>query len=405
MTGGRSVLRIPEFRRYWAGVLAVQVGSFGTNSAILYHVYAVTGSLTQTGLVGAAQVLALLGVSPFAGALADRLDGRRILLAVYCVMGAVATALALLTVTGRVASWQILAAVVLVTAGTSLDHPTRQAMLPALVGRERLGQAVALINPSREVAVLVGASVAGLLIAVRGPELMYGLAAVLLLVQVAVVAALPARVFARERDRSEPFLKAIARGVGYVRRRTLLWRLMALDLSATVLSAYRVVLPSLAVDVLHVGPQGYGLLAGAPSAGALLASYVGYLTVLRVRRLGWVLVCCAALHALGAILLAQAPVLALALVGAVVIGANDAVATTINHTAVQLDTPDRYRGRVLAFHQMASRGGPAVGNVLVGAAAGALGPVVALSIGGLGSLAVALRFGARPNELRDYRRE
>jgi hypothetical protein len=196
---------------------------------------------------------------------------------------------------------------------------------------------------------------------------------------------------------------SIAEGARYVVHRPLITSLMALDLSATVLSAYRVLLPALATDVLLLGPTGYGVLAGAPSAGALLATYTVFRVVKDSRRQGRVLLGATFFYGIAAIALAQSPLVWLAVGAALLLGACDAMATTIRHAAVQIDTPDEIRGRVTAFYQMSSRGGPAVGDVLMGAFAGVVGPVVALTIGGFGPMLVALGFASRPNRVRDYR--
>jgi hypothetical protein len=160
-------------------------------------------------------------------------------------------------------------------------------------------------------------------------------------------------------------------------------QLMSLDLSCTLVAAYRVVLPALALEVLHVGPEGYGLLASAPSAGAVLATYFVFRVVGRSRRLGVVLLMATGAYGIGAIVLAQAPVFALALAAAVFLGGCDAMATSIRHAAVQLETPDQLRGRVSSIYQMASRGGPSFGDVNVGLLAGLLGPAAALTVGGV----------------------
>jgi MFS family permease len=120
------------------------------------------------------------------------------------------------------------------------------------------------------------------------------------------------------------------------------------------------------------------------------------------RRLGRVLLVSLALYGASAILLAQAPLFTLAILAALLLGAFDAMATTIRHAAVQIETPDELRGRVSAFYQMSSRGGPAIGDVVVGAAAGILGPVTALTVGGIVPAVIALGYLSRPNRVRDY---
>jgi hypothetical protein len=108
------------------------------------------------------------------------------------------------------------------------------------------------------------------------------------------------------------------------------------------------------------------------------------------------------LYGLSNIVLAQAHIFVIAVAGGLLIGAFDAMTTTIRHAAVQLETPDELRGRVSAIYQMSSRGGPALGDTLVGAVAGALGPVTALTLGGTLAGLYAGCLIVRPNPVRAY---
>jgi hypothetical protein len=103
-----------------------------------------------------------------------------------------------------------------------------------------------------------------------------------------------------------------------------------------------------------------------------------------------------------AVALAQSPVFAVALLAGAALGGFDAMATTVRHAAVQLETPDEIRGRVTATYQIASRGGPAIGDMTIGAVAGLLGPVGALSLGGLVPVAVAASVAAAGGRVRAY---
>ncbi|WP_217369298.1 MFS transporter [Nonomuraea antri] len=395
------ILRNRDFALYWCGVVLSQIGTRGTVAANFYQVYQLTGSVVHTGLVGAAQAVALLVLSPLGGALADRLDRRRLLQAAQAVALLVAAALSWLTLTGRAEAWHVVVSVVLTTAAATFDQPARQALIPALVPKHRIGEAIALLNPSRELAVLAGPLLAGVLISVAGPGLMYVVDAVTYAVLVGVLALLrlPAPAPAAER---RSILGSIADGAGYIARRPLIYHLMLLDLSATVFSAYRVLLPALALDVLQVGATGYGVLSGAPSAGALIATYAIVRTVRSSRRQGRVLLAATLCYGVSAMLLAHSPVFPLAVLAALLLGAFDAMATTIRHAAVQIDTPDEIRGRVTAFYQMSSRGGPAIGDVVVGAVAGVIGPVAALTVGGLGPVLVAGWAWLRGGVVRSY---
>jgi MFS family permease len=400
--GVPAVLKNRDFDLYWAGVVFSQIGTRGTVAANLYHVYQLTGSVAQTGLVGAGQAVALLVLSPLGGVFADRWDRRRLLQWSQAVAMVVAAVLAALTLTGHIVAWQVVASVVLTTAAATFDQPARQALIPALVPRAQLPQAFALLNPSREVAVLLGPALAGIFIGIAGPGLMYAVDAATYLVLVAILQAL--RVSKLEGAGTHTSVwRQIAEGAQFVKGRSIIWMLMSLDLSATLFGAYRVVLPALCATVFHVGPQGYGVLSAAPSAGALLATYTVFRTVDRTQRLGRVLLVSTVLYGLANVGLAQAHIFAVAVLAGLLIGAFDAMATTIRHAAVQLETPDELRGRVSAIYQMSSRGGPAVGDTLVGAVAGVVGPVTALTVGGLLAAVYAGVFMVRPNSVRAYR--
>jgi len=401
MTSLPPVLRHRDFNLYWFGVVFSQIGTRGTVAANLYQVYALTRSVPMTGFVGLAQAVALLVLSPFGGAYADRVDRRRLLQGAQAVAMVVAVLLAGVTLSGQVRTWEVLVSVVLTTAAATFDQPARQALIPSMVPRRELPQAFALLNPSRELAVLIGPALAGGFIAVSGPGLMYAVDAGTYLTLVVVLGIMRIPPLIPEHPGASVWAN-IARGASFVRRRPLILLLMSLDLSATLFGAYRVVLPALALSVFHAGPVGYGFLSAAPSAGALLATYVVFRVVGRSRRLGVVLLVSTIGYGVGVLVLAQGRMLALALLGGVVLGVFDAMATTIRQAAVQLETPDALRGRVSSIYQMASRGGPALGDLSIGWIAGALGPIGALTVGGLVPIAYAGFHLARPGRVRSY---
>lgn len=396
------ILKNRDFDLYWTGVILSQIGTRGTLAANLYQVYELSGSLAITGLVGASQAVALIVLSPLGGAYADRLDRRRLLQWSQGTAMVVAAALAVLSLAGHITTWEVLVSVVLTTAAATFDQPARNALIPAMVPEHQLPQAFALLNPSRELAVLLGPALSGLLIAASGPGLMYVVDAATYALLVVVlglirVANLPGA------PRHESVWRQIGDGFVFVRHRRIVWMMMSLDLSATLFSSYRVVLPALALVRLDVGPRGYGLLASTPSLGALLATYTVFRVVGRSRRLGRVLLVSTVAYGLSAILLARAVAVPVAVLALLLLGACDAMATTIRQAAVQLETPHDMRGRVSAIYQMASKGGPALGDTLMGSAAGALGPGVALVLGGVLTIAYVGAFLGRDNPVRRYR--
>jgi MFS family permease len=395
-----AVLRHRDFDLYWGGVVLSQVGTRAAVAANLYQVYELTRSTLEVGLVGIAQAVALVVLSPLGGVLADRMDRKRLLQYSQAAALVVSVALAAVTLAGVATTWMVVLSSLLATAAATFDQPARQALIPALVPRHQLVDAIALINPSRELAVLVGPALAGVLIAMAGPGAVYvfdaATYAVLVLTLVAIRATTPLPDGPRE-----PLLHSLREGVVEFTRRPVVWQMVALDLAATVFSAYRVLLPAFALDVLHAGPTGYGLLSAAPSAGALVGSLLVFRLV-RSRRSGVLVLTSTALYGLVILAFAHASVFWPALVLAGLLGVADAVATTVRHAAVQVETPDELRGRVSAIYQMASRGGPAIGDGLVGAVAGVLGPVGALTLGGLVPIAAAVGSALGGRTIRDY---
>jgi MFS family permease len=391
-----------DFLLFWSGVVLSQIGARATIAASLWQVYELTGSIAATGLVGAAQAVALVVLSPLGGVLADRWDRRRLLQASQGVAMLAALGMAAVTLAGVVQAWHVVAGVLVTTAAATFDQPCRQALVPALVPRDVLPAAIALLNPSREVAVLTGPAIGGVLIAVSGPGLVYLLDGITYAVLVLVLVAVRVPPLRRADDGPPPSIRAdMAEGIRYVRRQPIIWSLCGLDLLLTVFGAYRVLLPAFS-DMLGIGPAGYGLLSAAPSLGALLATYGIVQLVSRSRRLGRALLVSTIAYGLVAIAFAQAWALAAVLVFALLLGVFDATATTIRHAAVQLETPDELRGRVQSLYQITSRGGPALGDVVIGVVAGVVGPVIALTAGAAVPVLAGLALLARPNCVRDY---
>lgn len=396
-----EVLKNKNFVLYWSGVVFSQIGNYGTTTANLYHVYGLTGSTAQVGLVGLFQAFALLVLSPLGGALADRVNRRRLIQLTQMFSLLVSLALALLTYAQLIQAWHIFIAVMLNTAASTFGNPARNALIPALVPRSQLVQAFALVNPSRELAVLVGPAIGGLLIAIGGPGLMYLLDALTYAALVVILAML--RVPPVElKLKGTSIWRSILEGAKFLRQRPVVLQMMALDLSASIFAAYRVILPALSVEVLSVGPAGYGLLSSAPAAGALLGT-VAVFKLINIRPAGEIVLAATAGYGFAAILLAQSPFFALALLAAISLGAMDALGTSVRQAAVQIETPDDMRGRVTSLYGMASRGGPSLGDANIGWIAAFTGPVVALSVGGMIPILHSLMLAARTSTLRGYR--
>lgn len=401
MAPARTPLRDPNFVLYFAGVIGSELGWQGTRVINLYHVFLLTESTAFVGLVGLFQLIALVGLSPLGGAIADRLDRKALVQLMQALSLLVSAGLAAVTFLDVATPALIYLSVLLNTAAVTFEGPARQALLPAIVPREQMVRAFALMNPGREISKMLGPALGGALVALAGPGLMYAVDAatyLLLIVILFWIRTRPVELASLDKQ----LFEAIREGVGFVRQRPVIWQLMVLDLSATVFGAYRVVLPALAENVLMVGPTGYGILAAATPAGAVLGAAVLYTRISRVR--GGPLVLWGTFsYGVACLALAQSPWFLAAILAATAIGASDAVAAVIRHAAVQVETPDNMRGRVTSIQFLAAGGGPALGVLSIGAVAGAVGPVVALSAGALVPIIVATTTATTTRRIRDYR--
>jgi MFS family permease len=379
-TAGRlEAFRSPAFGLLWTALAVSAIGSRATLAANLWQLLQLTNSATLVGGVGLADAAALFLLTPLGGLFADRLE-RRVLLQVTQVLGCgVSLALWLGTLFGLVEPGHIYLAVALASAASTFELPVRQAMIPALVPRSALVSALTVSAPIYQVAGLGGPALAGVLIAAAGVASVYLVDALSYLALVMSLAVLRLPPLGSLGPRPS-LLASFTEGIGYIRGRPVLWQLMLLDFSATLFGAYRALLPVIARDVLGAGAEGYGLLSSAVSAGALVGS--GLMIRLGRRAIsGPAVLVATAAYSLVAAGLGQVQLLGLAVMATALLGGLDAVGATVRSTLVQLDTPDPLRGRVSAFAYLLARGGPALGQSLLGALAGLLGVPAALALG------------------------
>lgn len=401
MTARQSLFRNRDFVLFLSGTVLSEIGVRGTFAINLYHIFQLSESTVLVGLVGLFQFIPLMVLAPLGGVIADRLDRRMLLQTTQVLSLVVSAALALATFLNVVTIWHIYAAVLLNSAANAFDSPARKALLPALVPEDQLVRAFALVTPAREIALLAGPALGGVLVAIGGPGLMYAVDAGSYGVLVLILVALRIPRLHQTPER-QGMLTSIREGFSYVRHRGVIWQLLALDLTANIFGAYRAILPALAEDILNVGATGFGLLAASVPFGALLGSFAMYRTVYRLPS-GLIVLWATAGYGVACIALAQSTTLGLALIAGALLGGLDALGGTVRQTAILVEAPDALRGRVSSVVQLATRGGPSLGSVNIGVLSGALGPVGALTVGALLPIAAAGIAATATRELRDYR--
>jgi len=396
-----AALRYRDFRLLYFGQLISQSGTQMQRIAIAWHVYLLTHDAIALGLIGVVRVLPVLLFSLFGGMVADAQDRRRVMLVTQSTMALAAALLAFATFADFVNVPLIYTLVFASAAAASFDGPARQSLVPNIVPHKHVANAFSLNSIMGEVARVVGASVGGVVISsLGGVAVVYAFNAVSFLAVIVAVLGMKTVVRAKLPTRTIS-LQALRDGFHYLRQSPVIMGAMLMDFFATFFGSATTLLPIYASDILHVGAQGYGLLAAAPSVGSILSG--GFMSVRsHFRWPGRVMLGATALYGIATILFGLSSLFWLSLFFFAFTGAGDTISMILRQTIRQLATPDRLRGRMTAINMMFAMGGPQLGDLEAGIVANLLGAPFAVITGGLGCLlAVALIWRlARP--LRDY---
>ena len=368
-----------DFRLLWFGQLVSQLGTQVQTVALGWLVYDLTGSAAQLGGIGLARALPIILLSLFGGTLADQSDRRKVLLISQTTMAALSAALALAVQFDR-AGVPLLYLFALATAAASaFDGPARQALIPALVPRERLPNALTLNILAWDVASVLGPAVGGFALGYLGAAVCFWIDAASFFAVVAALLLMRTR--QAERVVTLRGWDALVDGLRFVRARGVIWQLMLVDFFATLSVSLIGLLPVFARDVLDVGPQGLGLLYAAPSAGAIAGATL-YAALPTVRRPGRLVAGSIFGYGLALAGFGLAPSFLAALVFLVLAGGLDAASMAMRQVTMQLATPDAYRGRVGALASVFFAGGPRLGQFQSGVTADVVGARVAMLGGG-----------------------
>jgi MFS family permease len=377
-----SPLRLDrDFRWLWAGQAINGIGSQMTRLALPYQVYVLTGSTLAIAALTLSQLIPILIFSLGAGSVADAVDRRRMLRITQVGQMACSAALAILAFQSSPSLVFLFLLAFASAAFASLDSPARTSAIPRLVARERLPAAIALGQLNFQIASVVGPTIAGILIATVGLPAAY-------LVDVASFSAsLAALVAIRPlpplAGAARPGLAAIAEGLRFAWQRRVILATYVIDLNAMIFGMPTSLFPALALDVFHAGPQGLGLLAAAPSVGALLGALLsGWVS--SVRRVGLAVIVAVAVWGVAITLFGLSTFsFALALFFLAVAGAADVLSAVFRGTIVQLAAPDQLRGRIASIHILVVTSGPRIGDIEAAAVASVIGPQASVVSGGI----------------------
>ncbi|ACZ40203.1 MFS transporter [Sphaerobacter thermophilus] len=397
-----AALAYRDFRLLWAGQFVDMLGTQVQTVALGWLVYSLTGSTAALGGVGLARAIPTILLSIFGGTLADQVDRRRLLLVSQSFLAGLSALLALIISLGKANVPILYAFAALTAAAAAFDSPTRQALIPSLVPRERLPNALTLNVLAWQTAAVLGPATGGVIIKVFGVSAAYWINAASFLVVLGAIVAMRTRVPVPAGPRRG--LSAVVEGLEFVRGRAILWQLMLVDFLAVLFVSSMGLLPVFARDVLAVGSDGLGLLYSAPAAGAVAGSVI-FTLLPTPRRPGRVVALAVAAYGISLALFGMARSFPVALGLLALAGGLDAVSMAMRHTVRQLATPDSLRGRVGALASVFSAGGPRLGEFQAGMVASVVGARYAMVLGGGACLlmVVTSRWWAR--QLWQYRGE
>lgn len=374
-TSAWRVLRNRDYSLLFWGQLISSAGTQIQVVAVALQVYQLTNSAVALGLIGLMQAIPRLIFSLIGGVTADIVDRRKLLFGVNAIMAALSAVLAVTTQLNVINIVLIYAVVLISAAVSSFEFPTRQAMIPMLVPREQMRDAISVSMVAMQLTFVVGSAAGGFVLAAVGIANTYWLDVIS---YIAVLAALGImvvpRVPAEKRPRSG--VAAMVEGWAFLRAHPVIFGVLSLDFIATFFGSPRALLPIYALNILNVGKEGLGVLYAATSIGAVaLTPLTGRISRVyhqgrgvSLAIVGWGL-CIIVFGLLGGPFWLSVLMLA----GA---GAADMISMILRGLIVQITTPDEFRGRVGAVNAMFVIGGPMLGQFESGVVAGVTSSVV-----------------------------
>ena len=389
-----GALAIPDFRKLWAGSLVSNVGTWMQQIGSGWLVLQLTDSPFWLGMVSFTAAIPILAFSLPAGVLADRVDRRRLLLGTQILAGALTLLLTILTATGVVRIGHILAITFLSGTVMAFHMPTWQTMLPDLVGKDRLMNAVGLNSAAFNGAAVVGPALAGVILGALGPAACFGFNAASYLAVIAALLAIRTPSVGRADGPQAGVLESLAAGLRFIRGRRLVLAFFALAAIVSLAARpYIQLLPVFARDVLGGDERLYGTLMAANGVGALGGALLTA-AFARVPRKGLTLLGSVVAFALGLIAFALVPLVPVALALLLLVGGATTLFMSATNTVIQHLAPDDLRGRVLSVWSMIAAGVMPLGSLLLGGLASATGHVTYVIVGGAGvALVAALAVG------------
>lgn len=387
--GAFRALRSRDYALLFWGQFISATGTQMQVVAVAWQVYLLTHSALALGLIGLMQALPRLLFSLVGGVLADALDRRKMLLIVNVIMMLFSVILALCTAFQMVNLIIIFVLILVNAAASSFEFPARLAIIPHLVPREQMTDAISLDSMMVYLFAITGPTAGGLALAWFGVASTYWVNVVSYLVVIAALLVLRVPPIPAEK-RAQAGFGALREGMRFLHASPAILALLLLDFCATFFGAPRALLPVYARDIIHIGPQGLGLLLAAGGMGAVaLMPFQGL--IMRITRQGLGVVLAVMIWGLCVVAFGFFPnPLWLGVLFLAGTGAADMVSVILQGIVVQSTTPDKLRGRISSVTAMFAIGGPMLGSFESGLIAGLFTPMFSVVSGGVACLLAAL---------------
>ncbi len=375
-------LKHRNFRLLFFGTSLSHVGDFIQAMAQSWLVWTLTSSPFLLGLVGFSQALPRLLLGAVGGAIVDRLERRRLLLATQFLAMLQAFVFWALVYFDSIQFWHVIVLVLFLGTVNTVNQTARHSLINNLVPRDDLMNAIALNSSMANLAKIIGPSVGGVLISIIGVAgcLFVNAVSFLAIILTLVVMEFPA-VKAKAKD-GAGFWHEVTEGYQFLRGQRRLFSIVLLTYGIALVGApYSRFLPVFATDVLHAGPSTFGLLLAAPGIGAVIAGLgIASFTRLR-RRLHFVAMSVFAFSA-SLIMFSFSRSLPLSMLFLVFVGASNIAIRAVANSIVQMETPPELLGRMLSLFFM-DKGMWSFGTLFIGTVAHIVGTPRAIAISGV----------------------
>jgi MFS family permease len=396
-----SPLRHRDFRLFWTGLLLSSVGSQFTQVAMAWQIYELTNSPLQIGMIGLVRAVPQMFILLFGGLLADAMNRRKLMMVTQGSLFFVSGSLALMTLGGHVTPLKLYGVTVFLALFSSLEVPSRQAIVTNLVPAEDLSRALAIFSTQRQIATIAGPSIAGVVLAIAGPSVCYAVDAISWLVMLVSLTLIRAQLPERGGWRTIT-LDSLRAGFRFVWGHAVIFPFLMMDFGANIFGTVRSLFPIYARDILAVGPEGLGILYAASAAGALIGAF-GFSMWGPVRQAGRWILFGVTTYGVCLLLFAQSHFFWLSIFLLVGSGIGDTISAILRATINQLSTPDELRGRMSSINSIFTNSGPQLGQFQLGALAAAFGAEFAASTGAIVILFIVGVLLVRFPHVRDYR--